>query len=284
MGRLGYALMLQTLRSRRRDWFEFGEAYLFNLHDVCATHTPAYPHHYGSFRYLKGASHRHGAWPWACPYVGARGSHPVGMKIYYYLTGEGRARDVLEEIVQLALKNPNGGEGDGPLGTNAQAFLYKWETTGNDRWRRRLKGELERSQLLRTANSGWLCMLSAAFGIKDALEEYIDLSGDTSLQHLLVDFADRCMPERMKRHWTWGGYFRVYASAYNLTRHPKYKAAIEEMLKVLVAKAASSAAFELPREDWPGPPGGPAPFFDGNIIRDVPFALYSLHLDEEEDR
>jgi len=283
VGRLAYALMLQAVRRCRREDFEFGESYLYNIHDVCSIHSPAYPHHYASnhFIYIKGAAHRHGAWPWACPYTGIRGAHPVGAKIYYFLTGEGHAKDILEEITQLALRNPNGGEGDGPLGPNAQIFLYQWEATGNDQWRRRLKAELDNSKLLREADSGWLCMMSAAFGIKNALEEYMDLSGDDSMKALDASFADRCMPEKMKRHWTWGGYFRVYSSAYNATRDEKYRKAIEEMLAVLASKAKGSLAFRIPRPKWPGPPGGPRPFVDGNIIRDVPFALYSLHLRDE---
>jgi len=285
IGRLAYALMMQTVRRCQRDDFEFGESYLYNVHDVCSTHTPAYPRHFSThFQYVKGASHRHGAWPWACVYLGARGAHPVGAKIYYFLTGEGHAKDILEEITQLALKNPNGGEGDGPLGPNAQIFLYQWETTGDDQWRERLEAEINNSELLRTADSGWLCMMSAAFGIKDALDEYMDLTGDRSKKNVAAVFADRSMPEKMKRHWTWGGYFRVYASAYNITRDEKYKDAIKEMLDVLVGKANESLAMKIPKDEWPGPPGGPTPFVDANIIRDVPFALYSLHSGDQGDR
>lgn len=284
VGRLAYALMLQAVRKGARADLEFAESYLYHVHDVCSTHTPEYPHHYGDrFIYLRGAAHRHGAWPWACPYVGIRGAHPEGAKIFYYLTGEGHARDILEELTELALRFPNGGEGDGPLGPNALLFLYKWETTGQDEWRQRLKAELEASELLRTADTGWLCMMSAAFGIKNALEEYTELSGDASMAGLASDFADRCMPETMKRHWTWGGYFRVYSAAYNATGDEKYRRAIEEMLEVLVARAKESLAFRVPRDEWPGPAGGPAPFVDGNIIRDVPFALYSLHAEPEEE-
>lgn len=283
VGRLAYALMLQAVRRNSREDFEFAESFLYHVHDVCSTHTREYPHHYGErFINIKGASHRHGAWPWACPYVGIRGAHPVGAKIYYYLTGEGHVRDVLEELTELALEFPNGGEGDGPLGPNAQLFLYQWEATGDDVWRRRLEEELESSELLRTADSGWLCMMSAAFGILNALEEYMELSGDSSMRGLLADFADRCLPGRMKSHWTWGGYFRVYSAAYNATGEAKYRRAIEEMLEVLLARVKGSLAFKVPREDWPGPAGGPELFVDGNIIRDVPFALHSLHTKTEE--
>jgi len=281
VGRLAYALMLQAVRKTTREDLEFAEAYLYNVHDCCSTHTPAYPHHYGkNFNFVKGASHRHGAWPWACPYVGIRGSHPVGAKIYYFLTGEGHAKDILDELTQLVLKNPHGGEGDGPLGPNAQIFIYQWEATGKDEWRERLKAEIDNSKGLREADSGWLCMINAAFGIYNALEEYMELSRDTAHKKLLTDYADRCAPEKYKNHWTWGGYFRVYSSAYNASGDAKYRGWIEEMLKVLVGKAGGSVAFKIPETDWPGPPGGPASFADGNITRDVPFALYSLHHDE----
>lgn len=282
VGRLGYALMLQAVRKCRREDLEFAERYVYNIHDVCSTHSPAYPEHYRNFMYFKGASHRHGAWPWACPYTGIRGAHPVGAKIHFYLTGEGHTQDILDELTQLVLRRPDGGMGDGPLGPNAQIFLYQWERTGDEKWKARLKAEIESSGL-KTARGGWEVMMNAAFGIFNALEEYMDLSGDDSLKDLCARFADEAMPEKMKRHWTWGGYFRVYAAAYRITRNPKYRLAIEEMLPVLLERASASAAAKLPEKDWPGRPGGPTVFVDGNIIRDIPFALHALHLDAAKE-
>jgi len=279
VGRLAYALMLQAVRKCTRKDIEFAEKYLYSVHDVCSTHSESYPHHFRNrFIYLKGASHRHGAWPWAGPYCGARGSHPVGAKIYYFLTGEGHAKDILEEMTQLAIKNPHGGEGDGPLGINAQSFIYQWEATGDDKWRKRLKAELDSSRGLRTAESGWLVMMNAAFGIYNALEEYMDLTGDYSYADLAADYADRAMPEVMRDSWTWpDGYFRVYACGYNYSGKKKYIKALEESLKIFVDKSMASAAGRTPEKDWPGVAGGPRDYVDGNVIRDVPFALYSLH-------
>lgn len=276
VGRLAYALMLQAVRRCRRDDLEFAERYLYNIHDVCSIHSPAYPEHFRHFSYLKGTCHRHGAWPWACPYTGIRGSHPVGAKIYYFLTGEGRVRDILEEITELAVRRPNGGMGDGPLGPNAQIFLYQWEATGQDKWREKVKAEILNSGL-KDAKGGWKVMMNAAFGIYNALEEYMDLTGDDSLKHIARRFADEAMPEKMKRHWTRLGYYRVYAAAYNATGDEKYRKAIEEMLPLYTKAAHGSAAFKLDPADWPGPTGGPGFFADGNCIRDIPFALYSLH-------
>jgi len=279
-GRLGYALMLQAVRKARREDLAFAERFLYHVHDVCSIHTPAYPEHFRQFTYLKGTSHRHGAWPWACPYTGIRGSHPVGAKIHYFLTGEGHVRDILEEITQLALKRPGGGMGDGPLGPNAQIFLYQWEATGQAKWRDRLEAEIVHSDL-KKASGGWQVMMNAAFGIYNALEEYMELTGDESLKSLASRFADEAMPEKMKRHWTRLGYYRVYAAAYNLTRDAKYRKAIEEMLPLYVEAVRNSTAGKLPRRDWPGPAGGPRFFADGNAVRDIPFALYSLHLDRD---
>jgi len=279
VGRLAYALMLQAVRKCDRKDFELGEQYLYNVHDVCSTHTPAYPHHYkNKFIYVKGASHRHGAWPWAGPYLGARGSHPVGAKIFYFLTGEGHAKDILDEMTQLAVKNPHGGEGDGPLGINIQSFLYQWETTGKDEWLDRAKAEIEGSKALKTASTGWDAMIAAAFGIYNGLEEYMDLTGDYSYANVASDFADRSMPRRMRRSWTWPeGYYRVYACAYNLTGEPKYAKAIRDSLGIFVSKSRSAIAGKTPPKDWPGPAGGPRAYLDGNVIRDIPFALYALH-------
>ncbi|MBI5832336.1 MAG: hypothetical protein HZB16_08535 [Armatimonadetes bacterium] len=277
VGRLAYALMLQAVRKGERADFEFAESYLRHVHDVCSVHTPAWPENYsGNWVYVKGAAHRHDSWPWGDLYVGARGAHPVGAKIDYYLTGDGRAKDILDEITQLALRNPNGGAGDGPLGPNAQIFLYQWEATGDPVWLGRLRAELDGSELLKTAEGGWLVMMSAAFGIKDALDEYIDLTGDRAKAPLAASFAERCLPAQMKNHWTWGGYFRVYAAAYRFTGDAKYRRAIEDMLPRLREADAGSAATVLPPDQWPGLPGGPSVFVDGNIIRDIPFALAVL--------
>ena len=277
LGRLAYALTLQAVRRCRRTDLEFAESYLYHVHDVCSTHTPAYPEHYSeNFLYLKGCAHRHDAWPWADTYTGARGAHSVGAKIYYYLTGEGHVRDTLDELTELALRNPNGGEGDGPLGPNAQIFLYQWEHTGDDVWRQRIKAEIESNEGLKTATSGWNVMMNAAFGIYNALEEYMELTGDHSMKGLARDFADRAMPAQMKKHWTWGGYYRVYAAAYNLTHEPKYADAIREMLPVFLSHAGESVDARIPEAEWPGPAGGATFSVDGNIIRDLPFALYTL--------
>ena len=75
-------------------------------------------------------------------------STPVGAKIYYYLTGEGHVRDTLQDLTELALKNPNGGQATARW-ARTHSFLYQWERTDDDIWRNRLKDEIERNQGLK---------------------------------------------------------------------------------------------------------------------------------------
>ncbi len=136
---------------------------------------------------------------------------------------------------------------------------------------------------MQKAEGGWAVMMNAAFGIYNALEEYMELTGDRSLLPLAARFADAGMPEKMKNHWTWAGYYRVYSAAYNLTGEAKYARAIEEMLPKYVSTAQGSAAFRLEPCLWPGPPGGPTMFADGNAMRDIPFALEALAQARQHD-
>ena len=59
---------------------------------------------------------------------------------------------------------------------------------------------------------------------------------------------------------------------------------IKSKLEVLKQKARPSLAMRVAPSEWPGPPGGPRPLIDANIIRDVPFALYALHLDDKQEK
>jgi hypothetical protein len=284
VGRLSQALALAALRRCRREHLEFAEKFMLAVHDTACTHSEAYPSHYGErWVWVKGAAHRHGAWPWACPYMGIRGAYPVGAKIYHFLTGLGHFRDIVDEVTQLSVINPHGGAGDGPLGINAQVALMQWEMTGLDRWRNKLRVEVETSELLKSAEGGWMVMLSAAFGIFNALEEYMELTGDESQAELVPSFANRAMPEIMRDHWSWGGYFRVYGFALRLTNDPKYRQALDEMLPIYVDKIRQSTAQRLARGDWPGPAGAPGSYVDGNIIRDIPYAMYAMAQDDARE-
>ena len=52
---------------------------------------------------MRGCVSRHGVQHWSGTYVGARGGNPLGQRIYYYLTGDGRTADILDIIAEAGM-------------------------------------------------------------------------------------------------------------------------------------------------------------------------------------
>lgn len=285
VGRLNYALMLQFLRTGDRRLFAFAEANMRHVHDVDATHTTAYPFKMGdTFRNLAGSVHRHNAQHWACPYVGSRGAHPVGAKIHYYVTGSGRSLDILDEVLALSERIPEGAARDGH-GAGALSFLGAWERTGDVAWRDKTLNILN-TYGLEEIRGGWLAMISAAFGVFDAMVEYTDLSGDDRFRPLIENFAAMCMGPDIEENWTYpGGYFRIYAEALRMTGSGELIDGIGRARKRLNEQMQEAASF-LPRAQWPAPKGEAGGAFsnfsiDANTLRDLPFIMYALKTNEE---
>ena len=288
VGRLNYALMLQFIRTLDRKNFAFAEANMFHVHDVDTTHTTAYPFEMEKeFRDLSGSAHRHNAQHWACNYVGSRGAHPVGARIHYFLTGSGRSKDILDDILTLAERIPGGAANDGH-GTSAISFLCAWERTGEVAYRDKALQCLEDYDIDRI-RGGWLAMISAAFGVFDAMVEYTDLTGDDRFISNILDFAAMCMGPEIEDNWTYpGGYFRIYAEALrygtmagdNSFDQESFIQGIDRARKRLNEQMAASAPY-LPGDQWPAPPGESAGAFpnfsiDANTLRDLPYLMGSL--------
>ena len=279
VGRLNYALMLQYIRTGDRQNFLFAEANMRHVHDVDVTHTTEYPFKMGEeFRNLAGSAHRHNAQHWACPYVGSRGAHPMGARIHYFLTGSGRSKDIVDEVLALAERIPQGAANDGH-GVSALSFLCAWERTGQLIYRDKALQALE-SFGLENIRGGWMAMISAAFGVFDAMVEYTDLSGDERFIPTIASFAEMCMGPDIETNWTYpGGYFRIYAEALRFSGKHTLVDGINRAIVRLVEQMATSSAF-LPREQWPAPGGASGGAFsfsnDANTLRDLPFLMHSL--------
>jgi hypothetical protein len=281
VGRLNYALMLQFVRTGDRRHFAFAEANMRHVHDVDATHTHEYPFKMGAeFRDLAGSVHRHNAQHWACPYVGSRGAHPAGARIHYFLTGSGRSGDILDEVLALAERLPEGAARDGH-GAGALSFLCAWERTGQAAYRDKTLQILQ-SYGLEKIQGGWMAMISAAFGVFDAMVEYTDLSGDGRFIPVILEFAGMCMGPEIEQNWTYpGGYFRIYAEALRFSDRPdRLLEGIARARARLNEQMAGSSSY-LPAEQWPAPRGAAGGAFsnfsiDANTLRDLPFLMYGL--------
>lgn len=279
-GRLNYALLLQFLRTGDRSNFEFAEANVRHVHSVDAVHTEQYKTDDG-WENVRGAVHRHNAQHWGCGYTAGRGAHPVGAKIYYYLTGNGWAKDTLDEVLALSER---GGVGELP-GPAMQSYICAWERTGEEKYKHKLYRLIENARWT-GRRSGWDTMMTAAFGMYDAMIEYIDLTGDASLKRIATAFAENCTDQQVLRSWTWpGGYFRIYAETYRLTGDQRWKDVLRQASDKTVAAMRRCGSY-LPRDDWPGraesTAGGGKPGatsgvgVDGNTLRDIPFAIDAL--------
>jgi hypothetical protein len=282
VGRLNYALMLQFLRTGDRRLFTFAEANMQHVHDVDSTHTTAYPFKMGkTFRNLAGSAHRHNAQHWACPYVGSRGAHPVGAKIHYYITGSGRSLDILDEVLDLSERIPQGAAHDGH-GAGALSFLCAWERTGEPIYREKTLAILQDYDLEKI-RGGWMAMISAAFGVFDAVVEYTDLSQDDRFLPMIENFATMCMGSDIEGNWTYpGGYFRIYAEALRLAGNQDLIDGIGRAQQRLNEQMQQAASF-LPRSQWPAPQGEAGGAFssfaiDANTLRDLPFLMYALKM------
>ena len=252
-GRLDRDLFLQYLRTGVRLYFNQGEAMSRHRTDVDIVQTREYPWDWSVMRKfppertkgpwwdLRGCSHRHNAQHWGCAYVGARGGNPVGQKLYYYLTGNGRAGDMLETAADMGLtyngwggheKVPqrygHSGDSDGQ-GTGLQAILIAWERTGDPRYRDALKSSLK-DELLRPKSEPWEIGMADAFGMLQAIVDYTLLTGDAEARQICIENADKI--KKIKRNWMWPGYFiGIVAGGYRLTGDPQLLSLLKSMIK-----------------------------------------------------
>ena len=226
--------------------------------------------------------HRHNAQHWADSYTPARGGHPVGAKIYYYLTGSEWARDTLDTALAMSIRGVNS-ELDGPA---AQSYLCAWERTGDARYRDMLLQKLIDSGMS-DKQGGWNTMMVAAFGTYDAMIEYMELTGDDRFVPTVREFAVNCVRPEIFNHWAWpGSYFRIYGEALRITGDKQWAEALDKALaewQVSMGRCGSA----LPRDEWPGRYestlgwgyySGPVPGVgtDANTLRDLPFAMEAM--------
>lgn len=284
-GRFNHALLLQYLRTGDRRCFDAGEASVLNNFDVWMVHTPEYfwDWNFATPRDVRGLTHRHNVQPFGCPYVGARGAYPVGMKIYYYLTGSGRARDGLDEVLSAATDYLDGktwrlghsGAEDG-LGTAAQSLLCAWERTGNRKYQDYLLRVLHNSPYFKPA-SPWEASMTTAFGLFQAATEYQDLVPDPQIAASVEQMARLCQTPEVKKNFTYpGGYFAIFADACRITGKEAFAQECRAALDRETADAMKSAQMTVPPDDWPGPPGGPEVTHNGNTLRDLPYVFGAL--------
>lgn len=275
-GRFGHVLMQEFLRTLDRRYFDAGEAFNRANYDTNMVHTVLHLENCGGWWTATGCSHRHNVQPFGCPYVGMRGSYPVGQRILYLLTGDGVIGDGLDLVADASFRyatgagsrlcNSGGSDGEGSA---SNALLWKYETTGDKKYLDACKTILDKSGLVPPKDGKGLGY-GPSFGLFNAAGEYAELCGDQSFKDRVVAIAKLGAKEKNP-----GAFTYAIAMGFRFSKDEELKALLTQMLKKASADAKDSLA-ELPAKDWPGHGGFRTPELNANFLRDAVAGIAAL--------
>ncbi|WP_341939468.1 exo-rhamnogalacturonan lyase family protein [Marinimicrobium sp. C2-29] len=198
----GYAWDNSELSPDLWLWYSFlrsGDPGTFRLAEAMTRHTRDVDiYHLGRFR---GLGTRHNVQHWGCSAKQLRVSTAAYRRFHYFLTGDDRTGDVLDEVVDAGealtrvdptRKLPNRDPVPGPermqVGTDwgsvAANWLTAWERTGDDQYRERLVGAM------RTIGAHPDGFFAGTYGFDPDTKELIaPPDGDISVSHLSAVFG-----------------------------------------------------------------------------------------------
>ncbi len=279
-GRVGHELMQEYLRTLDRRYLDAGEAWNRIVYDTDLVHTTKHLENAGGWWTASGCCHRHNVQPFGDPYIGMRGSYPLGQRLLYLLTGDGVIRDGLELVSQAAQDYARGGSGLSRLcnsggsdgqGSAACALLWKHEVTGDPACLQDCRTILDRSGLLppkTVAEIGY----GAAFGIYLAAAEYQALTADAGMRERLIATAQLAASASDEDAC---GLIQVLAVGVELSHDPALTKRLEALLAAVTATSADGLD-DQPAATWPGHGGWKVPALEPNVLRDLPWAFAAL--------
>jgi len=246
------------LRTGERVHFEQGEAHVRHRSDSDIRETREFPWSFSPLRKIpsertegpwwdmRGCVSRHGVQHWSGAYVGARGGNPLGQRIYYYLTGNGRTADILDIIAEAGmvrggwdghekvLQRLGNSGSDGMAAACLQGVLIKWERTGEAKYQAMLAEAIRPgSDIYARMHSGgrWASGYFIPFGGCQAITEYHELSKDPQAEKIIIASGKQLIGAR--RAWSWPAtHQQVVAAAYHLSGDPELKKLAEEMIEL----------------------------------------------------
>ncbi len=275
-GRIGHALMLQFLRTLDARYLEAGRAFCRANYDTAMVHTAQHLENARSWWTVRGCTHRHNVQPFGCPYIGMRGSNPQGQRILHLLTGDGVTADGLEVVADACYHYATdqrwrlgvSGGSDGQ-GSAACAMLWKYETTGEERYLTACQAILDRSGLVPPDDAARLGY-GPDFGLFHAAAELAELTGDDALRRRVVQVARLGLKSKKPER-----FLHAIATAYRFTKDKAFGDALRAVLARL-AKVERPSLAELPVRMWPGHAGYRTNELRANVIRDYPYAIGAL--------
>ena len=280
-GPVNWFLISYYVRTGKRRYFELGEAAVRHVQDVDVINTEEYPYDWGPFRNVSGCAHRHNIQHWGCPYVGARGGSPAGVRVLYYLTADGRMKDLLDRAARNAIDFQDGdkvryghsGGGVGAGAVSSQSLLAAWERTGDKKYIDYMISDFDNRVGVNRTTTG--------FGGMGALTEYWDLTQDTRVKDVIKRLTDPYFGEKKPRGRGKGlgpNTLELMACAWRIFKEEKYLDAVRASFEQSAKRIRGKAANAVPREFWPGRPSDPFARMESNTFRGIAFAMEALFL------
>jgi len=213
-GLITYWLMWQFLRTGRPEYFKAAAAMTAHVRDIDVKHTQAYP--WGpagqyEYRDVRGFGHRHNVHHWGDAYLGPRVANPLAWRLHYYMTGDGRTRDAIDEVYQANVLESKVWAGCDSMPTALYALYAKYEMTGGVEYKRKIEAflaeycDFARQHGYFPSNSAWDFAADQpkeafsgngaesffwhSFGMGNFLIEWYSLTGDEKLKEALVKHA-----------------------------------------------------------------------------------------------
>lgn len=228
-GQQTHHLFQHYLRTCRPEYMRMGEAMVRMITDVCGIHyyNPKVPHSDPRI----GGGHRHDMTPWHSLNTGYSMA-TLGAVDYYYLTGDERIREVLDEYAKRCEEDSIG---PGYGGAHFSASLVRiWEATGNEKYKDAALKKLITPELKAHAKQG---------GFRDPTDLYPHLIfqqqilNDKPTAEFLLEIAGQpkvCMPEEL------------LAWAYLYTKDAKYLAQLQSKVTTVQPKLDQLAKLKDP--------------------------------------
>ena len=273
-GLIAYWLLWQYVRTGRPEYFDAGVAMVAHVRDVDVKHTKAYPWGPagGPFEYrdIRGFGHRHNVHHWGDGYIGPRVANPIAWRLYYYLTGDGRTRDCLDELYQANVVENKVWPGSDSMPTALYALYARYEMTGDVQYRKKIEAFV-RAYCDYANQVGYLpdqtpwdfladrpagefrgkspdSFFWHSFGMSNFLVEWFDLTTDADLREALIRQARATLAND-----AWDSdycHFQILSVGYRLTND---KVFLTRMADLLGRHVNGTPLVPADRSKWFGP-------------------------------
>ncbi len=257
-GLITFWLFIQFFRTGDYAVFEAANACACHVRDVDTAHTKEYyniPD--GCMEDVRGKGKRHNVQHWGDGYFGTRVSIPIAQRLQYYMTGDGRTRDVMDEVYECSVNRMEPDWVSDSIATSLYSIFARWEMTGEEKYGKMLDSYIKACLEYQQKNNGVFpynatfdfekgkvisfkgnhhSMFWHAFGMTNFLLEYYFLTKDPDLAKGLIRLAETTLEfDKTARAERWFRYYlynQIYAAGYMLTKREDFKEQILKNIKL----------------------------------------------------